>query len=97
MSRIRMISVGLIVGMIFEVISCMTFMNQVKAAALVVAKDGSGSYKTIQSAINAAKSGDTIQIKNGTYSEQIEITTSNIKLIGQSRDGTIITASNYQA
>lgn len=96
MGKIRMISVGLAVGMVFQIIFCMALMNHARAATLVVAKDGGGSYKTVQSAINAAKSGDTIQIKNGTYSEQINITTSNLKLIGQSKAGTIITASNYQ-
>ncbi len=96
MSRIRKVSIGLAVVMVFQVVFGMAFMSRARAATLTVAKDGSGSYKTVQSAINAAKSGDTIQIKDGTYSEQITITTSNIKLIGQSKTGTIITASNYQ-
>jgi len=36
-----------------------------------VAKDGSGAYNNIQSALNNAKPGDTIQVKNGVYAERV--------------------------
>ena len=50
----------------------------------VVSKDGSGDFATIQEAINAADTGATIQIKNGTYIEIIPLTLkSNIKIIGE--------------
>ncbi|MCL4246185.1 MAG: right-handed parallel beta-helix repeat-containing protein, partial [Candidatus Dadabacteria bacterium] len=38
---------------------------------VVVAKDGSGNYNNIQSALNNAKPGDTIQVKNGVYVERV--------------------------
>jgi parallel beta-helix repeat protein len=41
---------------------------------LVVAKDGSGTYSTIQAAADASQPGDTIQVKNGTYREYVQIT-----------------------
>ena len=41
----------------------------------VVAADGSGNYKTIQEAVNAAPDGQTepwlILVKNGSYEEQV--------------------------
>ncbi|MGE0821974.1 MAG: LamG-like jellyroll fold domain-containing protein [Candidatus Binatia bacterium] len=36
---------------------------------IVVAQDGSGHYRTITEATDAAQPGDTIQVKNGTYRE----------------------------
>ena len=94
MNIMKKITVGLIVGMLIQASVCFTTVNA--ATTLVVAKDGSGSYKTVQAAINAAQSGDTIQIKDGTYSEQIKVTKANIKMVGQSRANTIITAGKNQ-
>ena len=38
-----------------------------QAATLTVAPDGSGPYPTIQAAVNAAQSGDTVLLVDGTY------------------------------
>jgi len=46
---------------------------------VVVAKDGSGNYKDIQSALNNAKPGDTIQVKNGVYAERVNLTKSGTR------------------
>lgn len=68
---------------------------------VTVAKDGSGDYKTIQEAINNAKSFPydpiTIFIKNGVYYEKVKIHewNSNISLIGESKKNTIITFDDY--
>ena len=68
---------------------------------VVVAKDGSGDYVSIQEAINNAKSFPydkiTIFIKNGVYYEKIKIHewNSNISLIGESTVNTIITYDDY--
>ena len=67
----------------------------------VVAQDGSGNYTTIQAAINDSKSFPyqriTIFIKNGTYHEKVKIHewNSNISLIGESKENTIITFDDY--
>jgi pectinesterase len=64
---------------------------------IVVAKDGSGNYSSIQDAINNCASFPykkiTIFIKNGTYKEKIRINewNSNIILLGESKENTIIT------
>ena len=40
---------------------------------LVVALDGSGQYRSIQEAVDAAKKGDTILIRPGAYAEDVTI------------------------
>jgi pectinesterase len=61
---------------------------------LIVAKDGSGNYVTIQAALNAVPSFHEkmfiIFIKNGLYEEKIFIERGNIALVGESRESTII-------
>lgn len=67
----------------------------------VVAQDGSGDYITIQSAIDDAKSFPperiTIYIKNGRYHEKVKVHewNTNITLLGESREHTIITYNDY--
>ena len=46
------------------------------APTSVLTVGGSGRYATIQEAINSARSGDTIQVAQGTYLENITIKTS---------------------
>ena len=63
---------------------------------LVVAKDGSGDYTTVQAAINAAPNNSlvpyTIYVKNGKYREKITVASNKtfIQLIGESVANTII-------
>lgn len=74
-------------------------------AHLVVAKDGSGHFKSIQSAINAAgkrrvKTRFVIRVKRGVYRENILIgkMNDNIMLVGDGMRFTIITSDrNVQA
>ncbi len=55
-------------------------------------------YSTIQAAINAATSGDTISIANGTYNEQITIpsTKSKLNIVGASQTGVVIQSGANQ-
>ena len=71
-----------------------------KTANLVVAKDGSGHYSSIQAAINAAAKRTSsgrfvIYVKKGLYKENIEvgINVNNIMLVGDGMKNTIITGS----
>ena len=67
---------------------------------LVVARDGSGNFTTVQAAINAAPTGRTIPyrifIRNGKYVETVNIPSNKpfIQLIGESVAGTLITFNN---
>ncbi|MDE6391512.1 MAG: pectin esterase, partial [Duncaniella sp.] len=63
----------------------------------VVAQDGTGDYKTVSEAIEAAPEGRTapwlILVKKGVYDELpvIPAAKTNIHLIGQDRSNTVIT------
>ena len=68
---------------------------------VVVAQDGSGDYTSIQEAINNLKAFPyeqiTVSIKNGIYKEKVKIHewNSNITLLGESKENTIITFDDY--
>ncbi|XP_052204361.1 pectinesterase-like isoform X5 [Diospyros lotus] len=69
-------------------------------ADLVVAKDGSGNYRTITEAVAAAakRSGSSrfvIHVKAGVYSENVEIKKSmkNLMFIGDGIDATVVTGN----
>lgn len=73
-----------------------------KAADIVVAKDGSGDFRTITEAVAAAtkvRKGSgrlVIYVKSGIYRENVEIkkTLKNIMMIGDGIGSTIVTAMN---
>ncbi|KAI5411333.1 pectinesterase [Lathyrus oleraceus] len=67
---------------------------------LVVAKDGSGHFKTVQAALDTAakrkyKTRFVIHVKKGVYRENIEVDVhnDNIMLVGDGMQNTIITSS----
>jgi pectinesterase len=66
-----------------------------------VAKDGTGDYKYIQDAIDAMRvyplAPITLYIKNGVYTEKIELPANNtdVTFIGESVEKTIISFSDY--
>lgn len=78
-------------------------MASSQAYDLVVAQDGSGNYTTIQAAVNAAPTGQTVPytifIKNGRYKEKITIPSNKpfIQLIGESVANVILTYDDYAA
>ena len=67
----------------------------------VVARDGSGNFRTIQEAVTAcrdyAERQCIIFVKNGVYSEKLVIPASktHITIIGQNVDSTIVTYNDY--
>ncbi|XP_028788253.1 pectinesterase-like [Neltuma alba] len=68
-------------------------------ANVVVAKDGSGRFKTVKEAVAAApdnsKTRYVIHVKKGVYKENVEIGSKkkNVMLVGDGKDKTIITGS----
>lgn len=69
------------------------------SANAVVAKDGSGKYKTVQEAVNSApdkgSSRYVIYVKKGVYKEKVEIgkKKTNVMIVGDGMDDTVITGS----
>ncbi|KAK9131550.1 hypothetical protein Sjap_012037 [Stephania japonica] len=61
-------------------------------ADAVVAKDGTGNYRTVSEAIKAASGGRfVIYVKTGVYNEKIRTNKDGITLIGDGKYSTIIT------
>lgn len=68
---------------------------------MTVAQDGSGTYRTIQEAVNASRDLSqvtvTISIKNGIYHEKVVVPShkTHVKLVGESAAGTVITNGDH--
>lgn len=83
---------------LFSFISTPTFVDKYD---YVVAQDGSGDFTTIQSAIEACKAFPyqriRVFIKNGMYHEKVIIPScnTNLSLIGENKDSTIITYDDH--
>jgi len=68
---------------------------------LVVAKDGSGNFTTVQAALNAVpkknKKPITIYIRNGIYKEKLflDSTKNNVTIIGEDKFNTVLTYDDH--
>ncbi len=84
-----------------QVLYAQTIPNHTYPASFTVAPDGSGDFKTIQEAVNSFRDHSqervTLHVKNGIYAEKLVIPAykPNIHIIGESRDGVIITWDDY--
>src|SRR5690606_3149816 len=83
---------------------CLSVFNaaaQNHPSSITVAQDGSGDYKTIQEAVNSVRDlGEkrvNIYIKKGIYHEKLVIPSwkTNLSLIGENPESTIITGNDY--
>ncbi|MCW3787986.1 pectinesterase family protein [Plebeiibacterium sediminum] len=92
-----------ILNKVFGIIM-LTFLLSVTVSGqdkVIVAADGSGDYSTIQEALNHCKAfrdyEQEIFIKDGIYHEKVLVDSflTNIKLIGESKENTIITYSDH--
>lgn len=67
----------------------------------IVAKDGSGDFKTVQEAINAVPDfrnlTTVIYIKNGVYKEKLNLSASKrkVRLVGESTDKTVLSYDDF--
>jgi hypothetical protein len=85
---------------VFIALSAALTSKGAQAATLVVDDDGQATalncdasgaaFSTIQSAVNAAASGDTIQICPGTYDEQLVVTKSSLTIRGAGAELTVV-------
>ena len=87
-------------GLLFLLIILLSHMAKTQQR-IIVAKDGTGQFKSVQAALNAVpednKKPVTIYIKKGIYKEVIivDATKSFIKLIGEDKEQTILTYDNH--
>ncbi|WP_238787767.1 pectinesterase family protein [Vibrio furnissii] len=90
MNRISRLAIGI------SSLMCGSVSAAIPLYDVVVAKDGSGDFTSVQQAIDAAPQNNqqyVIYIRKGIYPERLNITRNNLYLIGEDRDRTIITAS----
>ncbi len=62
---------------------------------MIVAKDGSGDFRTISGAVAVAVPGDKILVKPGIYNERVEITVPDITMEGESPENTMLVSGCY--
>lgn len=79
---------------IIAFVAIVLYTNAFAVNEIVVAKDGTGDFTTIQDALNSIPANNaewkTIIVKNGIYDEHVMIKTSYIALVGESRSATRI-------
>jgi pectinesterase len=79
------------------VILLLCFITVNAQRKIIVAKDGTGNFKSIQEAVNSLTNNDSVQriifIRNGVYNERVFIDKSHISLIGESREKVILDTS----
>ena len=74
---------------------------QERRDTLVVSRDGTGDFRTLQEAVESARAfmdyTVTIYVKNGVYKEKVIVPSwvENIDIIGEDRDKTIITYDDH--
>lgn len=74
---------------------------QERQDTIVVSRDGTGNFRTLQEAIESARAfmdyTVTIYVKNGVYKEKVIVPSwvGNIDIIGEDRDKTIITYDDH--
>lgn len=79
-----MVSSKILVGI------CIIILNIGIASAATLNVGQGQIYTTIQSAIDAAQTGDIISVAEGTYSENLVVKTNGISIIGNNKEKTII-------
>ena len=64
---------------------------------ITIAPDGSGDFSSLQAAVDAVPEyvpeGVTLFLRRGVYHERVVIHRDHLRLLGEDREGTVITAS----
>jgi len=82
-------------------LSAFSLLVQSQEFDFVVAKDGSGDFRTIQEAFDAVpdfrKNETRIQLKPGIYKEKLVLATSktNVSLLGEDAENTVVTYDDF--
>lgn len=66
---------------------------------ITVSKDGSGDFSSIQRAVDSIAAGldesTVILVREGVYDEKVVINKPHLRIVGESREGTVLTHSDY--
>ena len=62
---------------------------------IIVSQDQKGDFTSIQAAIDAARDGDEIRIRDGVYRERVVVNRPGLRLTGESASRTVITHSAH--
>lgn len=85
-------------ALVFASVLLMAHCASAQVFDMVVAQDGSGDYTSLQAALDRMRvTGERtlIYIKSGTYEEKVNVTHSNISLIGEDVSDVVITWDDY--
>ena len=92
------------IAMLFAILgfgSSDLYAQQQPQDTIVVARDGTGKYRTVQEAVESVRAfmdyTVTIYIKKGTYKEKVVIPSwvKNVELVGESAENTVITYDDH--
>ena len=90
-----------VLGLLLLLVAVSGTWAQERRDTLVVSRDGTGDFRTLQEAVESARAfmdyTVTIYVKNGVYKEKVIVPSwvKNIDIIGEDRDKTIITYDDH--
>ena len=90
-----------VLGLLLLLVAVSGTWAQERQDTIVVSRDGTGNFRTLQEAIESARAfmeyTITIYVKNGVYKEKVIVPSwvENIDIIGEDRDKTIITYDDH--
>ena len=90
-----------VLGLLLLLVAVSGTWAQERRDTLVVSRDGTGNFRTLQEAVESARAfmdyTVTIYVKNGVYKEKVIVPSwvENIDIIGEDRDKTIITYDDH--
>ena len=90
-----------VLGLLLLLVAVSGTWAQERQDTIVVSRDGTGNFRTLQEAIESARAfmdyTVTIYVKNGVYKEKVIVPSwvDNIDIIGEDRDKTIITYDDH--